>query len=87
MASITGEQTRIHVVINISYDDFLPFYEGRVKDIIAPSLAGKSIRFPAKAIRPYLTRSGIRGIFELCMNPENKLLSCERVGNIKGKPG
>ena len=72
----------IRVAIDFSYDEFLPFYEGRVKDVIAPGLDGKSVRFPAHTLRPYLTHSGIAGIFELRMDQNNRLLSCERIADI-----
>jgi len=73
---------RFHVSINISYDDFLPYYEGHIKDVIAPDINGKTIRFPASALQAYLTYAGVKGVFELRIDENNKLLSCKRVSDI-----
>lgn len=72
---------RIQVAINIAYDDFLPYYEGRVKDVVTRDIRGVSVRFPANALQPYLTHVGVSGVFELQINDNNKLLSCKRIGD------
>lgn len=70
------------LAINISYDDFLAYYERQVSDVIAPDIQGKQVRFPASALQQFLTHSGVSGIFELTVDDNNKLLSCQRIADI-----
>lgn len=64
--------------INITYDEFLPYYQGRVNTIVVMSTEGQRIQFPAIHIRKYLLSSGIKGYF--CMQTENnKFLLLERI--------
>ena len=73
---------QLRVTVNICYDDFLPFYEGYIKDVIAMDHNGQKVRFPASALRPYLTHAGVHGVFELHIDDNNKLVSCDRVADI-----
>ena len=64
--------------INISYDDFLPYYQGKVTTIVVMSTQGQRIQFPAMHIRKYLLSTGIKGLF--CMQTENnKFLLLEKI--------
>lgn len=72
-------EQRIRVSVEFSYDDFRPFYEGLAKEVVAPSLDGRWIRFPASALRPYFSHTGISGIFELRFDGNRKLIALERV--------
>lgn len=64
--------------INLTYDEFLPYYQGRVSNIIVTSTQGKRIQFPAMHIRQYLLATGIKGYF--CMHTENnKFLLLEKI--------
>jgi hypothetical protein len=44
------------------------------RDIMAHSEDNKSIRFPAGAIRSFLTHEGIFGTFEIQFDENNKLI-------------
>ena len=62
----------------MTYDDFLPYYQGQVNAIIVVSTGGKRVQFPAMHIKKYLIRSGIKGHF--CMHTENnKFISLEKI--------
>lgn len=64
--------------INITYDEFLPYYQGRVSTIVVTSTEGQRIQFPAIHIKKYLLSSGINGYF--CMQTKNnKFLLLERI--------
>lgn len=79
---MTVAMQRTSIVVDIAYDDFLPFYEGRASDVVVTDLMGRSVRLPASALKPFLTHAGINGIFELTFSDTNKLISCERTGNL-----
>ncbi|WP_286235754.1 DUF2835 domain-containing protein [Thalassotalea sediminis] len=61
---------RFYFFINITAYEFLPYYQGRVKDIVVTSEQGQRIQFPAMHLRSYLTPTGIMGRF--CLETENK---------------
>jgi hypothetical protein len=64
--------------INITYDEFLPYYQGRVSSIVVMSTEGQRIQFPAIHIKKYLLSSGINGYF--CMQTKNnQFLLLERI--------
>jgi len=72
-------EQRILVQVQFTYEEFRPFYEGRAKEVVAPSLDGRYIRFPASALRPFLTHNGISGVFALKFDKKNKLISTDRI--------
>ena len=62
----------------MTYDDFLPYYYGKIQSVVVISTQGQRIQFPAANIRQYLMPDGISGYF--CMNTENnKFLSLEKI--------
>jgi hypothetical protein len=62
----------------MSYDEFLPYYQGKIQSVIVVSTQGQRIQFPAAHIRKYVMPYGISGYF--CMNTENtKFLSLEKI--------
>ncbi len=69
----------VRVIVEFSYDEFRPYYEGLAREVVAPSLDGRWIRFPASALRSYFTHDGINGIFELRFDTKNKLISLNKI--------
>jgi hypothetical protein len=64
--------------INMTSQEFLPYYQGRIKAIIVTSNSGVRVEFPAMHLRNYLTASGIRGKF--CLQTQNnKFLSLDKI--------
>ncbi|NQZ83688.1 MAG: DUF2835 domain-containing protein [Colwellia sp.] len=69
---------KYYFTINMSYEDFLPYYQGKASTVSVETTQGQRMQFPAIHIKKYLTRLGIRGYF--CMNTENnKFLSLEKI--------
>jgi len=67
--------------LNISADDYLNYYKGKAKYVIAISQDGRKIKFPANALQVFLTRDGISGRFRLCFDENNKLICIDKIGN------
>ena len=63
----------------ISVDDFMAYYEGAARDVIAFSDDGLKIQFPAYVLRPYLTGKRICGEFILEYDEHNKFSSIKRL--------
>lgn len=65
--------------VNLTYDEFLPFYQGHISKVVVMSSEGQRIQFPAMHIKKYLLPNGIKGYF--CMHTkDNKFVSLEKVG-------
>lgn len=64
--------------LNITNQEFLPYYQGRVQTIIVTTAQGLKLEFPAMHLRSYLTASGIRGHFCL-QTQDNKFLSLDKL--------
>ncbi len=65
----------IDVVIELSYDQCLAHYEGRVGFVRTRSLDGRSVLFPAEAIRRVITPEGIQGVYRLDFSQEGRFMS------------
>ena len=54
---------QIKISIRISADEYLKHYQGAAKSVFTQSVDGRSIRFPAKILQPFVTHNGIEGSF------------------------
>ena len=64
--------------INMSYQEFLPYYQGQIFAIQVITTQGLKVQFPASHMRQYVTSTGIKGYF--CMNTQNnKFLSLTKI--------
>jgi hypothetical protein len=62
----------------ISADKYKAYYQGQVQAIQVQSHDGRSIRFPANAIRQFVTADGVRGEFVMEVDGNNKLVGIRR---------
>lgn len=60
--------------LNITNNEFLPYYQGKIHSIVVTTNLGKTVKFPAMHLRSHLTNQGIYGHFCLETN-NNKFLS------------
>ena len=70
----------IIVNLSISTEEFLRLYEGNAKNVFATSIDGRSIRFPAGILRPFVLHSGVRGTFQIDFDDDNRFHSIHRLG-------
>lgn len=64
--------------VNLSHQEFLPFYEGKVHTMVATTTTGIRVQFPAMHMRKFVSRNGISGYF--CMETQNnKFLSLTKL--------
>lgn len=75
---ITGMNT-MRFRLAISAEDYLSYYEGVAKQVIVRAEDGRRLRFPASAIRKFVTREGVNGLFEISFDASNKLIGIERL--------
>ncbi|GLX76768.1 hypothetical protein tinsulaeT_01080 [Thalassotalea insulae] len=60
---------KYYFAINMTSQEFFPYYQGKIQAIVVTSTTGKRIQFPAMHLRKFLTASGVRGYF--CLETEN----------------
>ena len=67
--------------INMSSQEFLPYYKGKIQAIQVTSNTGVKVQFPAMHLKNHLTSTGVKGYF--CLKTENnKFLSLEKIKGI-----
>jgi len=79
MIPVVGSKQDVILSLHISSDDYLYYYKGKAKYILAVSHDGKRVRFPASALQRFLTHKGISGQFRLCYDEHNKMISIEKI--------
>lgn len=77
-----NEQDLSHSVrfrLALSAEKYLEYYKGNAQSIIVCSEDNRNIKFPANAIRKFLTHKGIFGLFEIQFDQNNKLIEIIKV--------
>ena len=70
-------QSSLRFRLAISAEDYLAYYQGGAQVVVARSENNKTIRFPASAIRKFVTHEGVFGDFEITFDENNKLISIQ----------
>ena len=63
----------------ISAEEYLAYYRGSAQEVVARSDDNRIVRFPASAIREFVTHDGIYGSFEITFDENNKLIGVRPV--------
>lgn len=66
------------VQLNISAEAYQRLYRGTVRNVLARDSRGLAVQFPASALRPFVTREGVHGLFLIRVDADNKLLGITR---------
>ena len=64
--------------LHISSEEYLRYYRGTARFIIARSTDGRTVKFPAAILQRFLGHDGIHGVFVLRHDENNRLLGIER---------
>ncbi|NRB40803.1 MAG: DUF2835 domain-containing protein [Pseudomonadales bacterium] len=64
---------KFHVYLHIQASELQRYYSGEVSSVVAKSIEGKTIQFPAARLRPFILHTGIQGMFELTVDSDNRL--------------
>ena len=68
--------------LDISADQYLRYYSGSAKSVMAKTTDGLTIRFPANVLQKYLLKDGIKGVFRIVYDEHHRLVSFDRVGEV-----
>ena len=69
----------IRFQLAISAEEYLAYYQGSAQVVVVRSEDNKTIRFPASAIREFVTHDGIFGDFEIAFDENNKLIAIQSI--------
>lgn len=73
-------QPYVIVDLTISAEEYLKLYQGVARDVVGYARDGRSVRFPAKILQPYVTHDGIRGSFCISFDKDQKFSSIRKIG-------
>ena len=65
--------------LRIPAAQYLDFYRGSMRQVIAKSTTGQKVQFPASLLQQHVGHDGIHGRFVLTVGANNKCISLERV--------
>jgi hypothetical protein len=72
--------SEIRFRLNMSSQTFLAYYRGTASEVEARAVDGRTVRFPANILRPFVTHDGVAGLFALVYDEQNKFVEMKRVG-------
>ncbi|TVL04126.1 hypothetical protein AYI82_18980 [Shewanella algae] len=65
--------------LNLSYQDFLPYYQGIAENVEVREKGGKILWINGRRLRPFLTADGIHGEFHLRLDRDGKFISLKQL--------
>ncbi len=66
------------VQLSIDAEEYRKLYAGQARNVVARTSGGQTIRFPASALRGFVGHDGVRGVFEIQVSGDNRLLEIRR---------
>ncbi len=69
----------ITVRLSISPERFQAYYQGVVEYVRATADDGRTVQFPARVLRPFLTYQGIQGTYEIVCDAKLKFQSIRQI--------
>lgn len=75
---------QIRFALNISADRYVNVYKGNARNISVVADDGRRIEFDALKVKPFLTRDGIQGWFELQVTDQHRFVSIRKLGELNG---
>ena len=77
--STKNRPSSIRFRLAISAEEYLAYYQGSAQVVVARSDDNRVIRFPASAIRKFVTPDGIYGSFEISFDENHKLIEVQQI--------
>ena len=74
----TAEVQSLVFNLSIGPEEYLKYYSGQVKWVLATSSQGLKVRFPANLLSPHITHNGINGQFILKYLTSGKAISLNK---------
>ncbi|MGD9401161.1 MAG: DUF2835 family protein [bacterium] len=65
--------------LNILKQEYLSYYAGSARWVVARAFEGETVRFPASFLREFVSEDGVLGFFEMVVDENDKLVSLKRL--------
>lgn len=75
---------RLVVDLDIPAEEYLRYYEGGARVVLARARDGRTVQFPANLLRRFVAHDGVHGSFMLRCDANGRLVSIARVGEDDG---
>jgi len=70
---------RYEFYLRITSDQYLDYYRGTARHVVARCTAGQNVQFPASLLQQFVTQNGISGHFALICDEHNQNSRLERL--------
>jgi hypothetical protein len=65
--------------LHISSEQYLDYYRGIAKNVVAEATNGQTVQFPASLLQQHILPEGIHGHFALLCDEHHKCLALRRI--------
>lgn len=72
--------SEIVVDLAISPSAYQHYYSGQIKQVVATSVDGRTVRFPANILQHVVGHDGVYGRFAIYFDDSGRFQSIERIG-------
>ncbi|MFQ5828683.1 MAG: DUF2835 domain-containing protein [Candidatus Methylomirabilia bacterium] len=72
----------IRFSLRIPLEEYFAYYEGAAESVIATASDGRTVQFPARLLRQFLTWKGVFGEFVIEYDDHHKLVAIEKVRDL-----
>jgi hypothetical protein len=69
---------RYAFLLHISPDQYLEYYRGTARNVLARANSGQTVQFPASLLQRFVSTEGIHGDFVLVCDDNNKCVELRR---------
>lgn len=70
---------QLRVVLNIPVNVIHSYYSGAAREIVATTRDGRTVRFPANILRPFVTHDGVHGEFAIEFDANHRFVAIHRL--------
>lgn len=76
-----AQHHRLRLRLAIPAHEYLAYYRNQADTVMARTLDGRSIEFPANALQRHVSHHGVYGLFEIAIDADHRLVRIDRIGD------
>ncbi len=73
--------TKIRFRMSLSSEEYLRYYQGQAHAVMVRAEDGRRVQLPANCFRPFVTRDGLQGRFEVELDANNRLIQIAKIAS------
>jgi hypothetical protein len=71
--------TTLRFRLKVSRSEALRYYKGEARFVNVRASNGQRLQFPAEHIRPFITESGVDGLFTISFDDNHKMIGVQQL--------